>query len=272
MTADHLFGPAPPGRLCSPPELHLFAGPYLVLEGRRRELPEGSKRLLVYVALHGGRVDRRAAAGTLWPMGDDARAAGNLRSALWRLRGAGIDLVEATPCSLRLRPGTVVDVDVASAWAARLTAGRASEDDLDARTWRSVELDLLPGWDEDWVVFERERLRQRSLHGLESLSRLLVLAGRADEAVEVAAATVAADPLRESAQRVLVEAHLARGEVTEALRRYDLFRTIVFRRLQVRPSAQLTAIVAGQSRSGRSDGGTPADPAAGVRAVLDRAR
>jgi DNA-binding SARP family transcriptional activator len=245
MTADDLLDGTPPERPAGPPELHLFAGPYLVLDGRRRELPEGSKRLLVYVALHGGRVDRRAAAGTLWPMGDDTRAAGNLRSALWRLRGAGIDLVEATACSLRLTPGTVVDLDVASAWAARLTTGRASEEDLRSRAWRSAALDLLPGWEEDWVVFERERLRQRSLHGLEALSRLLIRAGRADEAVEVAGATVAADPLRESAQRVLVEAHLARGEVAEARHRYDLFRTVVFRRFQVRPSAELTAMVAG---------------------------
>jgi DNA-binding SARP family transcriptional activator len=234
------------------PELHLYGGPYVVHGGRRQELPEGSKRLVVYVALHGGRVDRRAAAGTLWPLGDDARAAGNLRSALWRLRGAGIDLLESTACSVRLGPDTVVDRDVTSAWAARLTAGRPSEEDLRARGWRSATLELLPGWDEDWVVFERERLRQRSLHGLEALSRLLVRAGRADEAVEVAAATVAADPLRESAQRVLVEAHLARGEVAEALHRYDLFRTVVLSRFQVRPSAELTAIVACRGSADRA--------------------
>jgi DNA-binding SARP family transcriptional activator len=250
MTAGELAARTSPGRQGTGLELHLFAGPYLVLDGRRQELPEGSKRLLVYVALHGARVDRRAAAGTLWPLGDDTRAAGNLRSALWRLRGAGIDLVEATACSLRLTPGTEVDLDLASAWAARLTTGRAGEEDLRSRTWRSATLDLLPGWEEDWVVFERERLRQRTLHGLEALSRLLLCAGRADEAVEVATAVVAADPLRESAQRVLVEAHLARGEVAEALHRYDLYRSVVFRRFQVRPSAELTAIVSRRTCAG----------------------
>lgn len=250
MTAGELGARTSPARQGTGPELHLFAGPYLVLDGRRQELPEGSKRLLVYVALHGARVDRRAAAGTLWPLGDDSRAAGNLRSALWRLRGAGIELVEATACSLRLAPGTVVDLDLASAWAARLTTGRAGEEDLRSRTWRSATLDLLPGWEEDWVVFERERLRQRSLHGLEALSRLLLRAGRADEAVEVATAVVAADPLRESAQRVLVEAHLARGEVAEALHRYDLYRSVVYRRFQVRPSAELTAIVSRRTCAG----------------------
>jgi DNA-binding SARP family transcriptional activator len=236
----------PPTPTAEPPELHLFAGPSVVLGGQRRELPEGSKRLLVFVALQGGQVDRRAVAGTLWSVGDDARAAGNLRSALWRLRGAGIDILESTPSWLRLRADTVVDLDVRSAWATRLTEGRAREDDLREDAWRSVTLDLLPCWDEDWVVFERERLRQRVLHGLEALSRLLVRSGRSAQAVEVAAATVQADPLRESAHRVLIEAHLARGDVDLARDQYDLFCTLLARRLRVGPTAALSALVAGR--------------------------
>jgi DNA-binding SARP family transcriptional activator len=231
-----------------PPELHLFAGPYVVLGGRRREVPEGSKRLLVYVALQGGQVDRKAVAGTLWPVGDDARAAGNLRSALWRLRGAGIDVLESTPSWLRVRTDVVVDLEVRSAWAMRLTEGRACADDLREDVWRSVTLDLLSSWDEDWVVFERERLRQRVLHGLEALSRLLVCSGRLPQAVEVAAATVRADPLRESAQRVLIEAHLARGDLDLARQHYDLFRALLDSRLRVGATAALSALVAGWPR------------------------
>src|ERR1700758_724523 len=69
----------------------LFGGPYVMHNGDRLEVPDGSKRLLVFVALSTGRVDRRYAAGSLWPEGSDERAAGNLRSALWRARGARID-------------------------------------------------------------------------------------------------------------------------------------------------------------------------------------
>ena len=109
----------------------------------------------------------------LWPIGNDVRAAGNLRSALWRLRGAGIDLLESDNCALRLHPDTVVDLHVVSDWAARLIEGRACVDDLNTGAWRSNALELLPGWYDDWVVFERERLRHRVLHGLESLGRYL---------------------------------------------------------------------------------------------------
>src|SRR5579864_966908 len=108
----------------------LLGGPYVVLNGDRREIPDGSKKLLVFVALGTGRVDRRFAAGSLWPVGNDDRAAGNLRSALWRLRCAGIDLVESDKHSLRLRPGTVVDVSLVCDWAARLVDGSATQADL----------------------------------------------------------------------------------------------------------------------------------------------
>jgi DNA-binding SARP family transcriptional activator len=55
---------------------------------------------------------------------------------------------------------------------------------------------------------------------------------------------VGADPLRESAQRVLVEAHLAEGNRSEALRLYAEHRDLVRRELGVEPSPELTALVA----------------------------
>ena len=90
--------------------LYLLGGPFVIKNGRRLEIPEGSKRLLVFVTLNGGRISRRFAAGTLWPFGDDERAAGNLRSALWRLREAGIDVLHANRCMLYLDPEASVDI------------------------------------------------------------------------------------------------------------------------------------------------------------------
>jgi DNA-binding SARP family transcriptional activator len=235
------------------PSLHLFEGPYVMQGGRRLELPEGSKRLLVFTALNGRPIERRAVAGTLWPIGNDVRAAGNLRSALWRLRSAGVDLIEGDKCTLRLKPGTVIDLDLVSEWAGRLINGRPTEHDLRAGPWRSNALDLLPGWYEDWVIFERERLRQRLLHGLEALSRLLVRAQRCAEAIEAAMAAAAIDPLRESAQRVLIEAHLAEGNVVEAVRTYDRYSELVYGELGVSPSPQLSMVLRPGREMVRSD-------------------
>jgi hypothetical protein len=135
--------------------LHLFGGPFVTYGRRRVDVPEGSKRLLVFVALHRGRIERRYAAGALWPAGDDGRAAGNLRSALWRLNGAGIDLLSADKHGLVVRDDVFVDVHVVSAWAARLINGSASRHDLRILPWGADALDLLPGWYEDWALVER---------------------------------------------------------------------------------------------------------------------
>jgi len=236
------------------PAVLLLGGPYVMIEGDRREVPEGGKRLLVFVALSTGRVDRRYAAGSLWPFGKDERAAGNLRSALWRLKLAGIDLLESDKCSLMLRPGTVVDVSILCDWAARLVDGSATQADLCAVNWRYDAMDLLPGWYDDWVIFERERIRQRLLHALEVLSRRLIAEGRCAEAVEAAISAVSADPLRESANRVLIEAHLAEGNLVEGRRAYERYRSIVHRELGIEPDRELTSMVGLGPRNGHPNG------------------
>ena len=71
------------------PLVRVLGGLSLSCDGRRLAVPPGSRRLLGYLALHPGGVDRRVAAGVLWPDVEDCRAAGNLRSALWRLLRPG---------------------------------------------------------------------------------------------------------------------------------------------------------------------------------------
>ena len=242
------------------PAVLLLGGPYVMHNGGRVEVPEGSKRLLVFVALSPGRVDRRYAAGALWPVGSDERAAGNLRSALWRLKSAGIDVLESDKCTLGLRRGTVVDVGIVSEWAARLVDGSATNSDLRLVNWRGDVMDLLPGWYDDWVIFERERIRQRLLHALEALSRRLVEVDRCAEAVDAAISAVGTDPLRESANRVLIEAHLAEGNLIEARRTYERYRDTVRRELGVEPGEPLASLVGTESHRqyGRNGGGVVA--------------
>jgi DNA-binding SARP family transcriptional activator len=226
-----------------PAILHLFGGPFVTYGRQRVDVPEGSKRLLVFVALHRGRVERRYAAGALWPAGDDIRAAGNLRSALWRLNGAGIDLLWADKYGLAMRHDVFVDSHVVSAWAARVISRSASIRDLRMMPWGAERLDLLPGWYDDWALVERERVRQRLLHALEALSRQLVCLRRCPAAVEAAATAVKAEPLRESAQRALIEAHLAEGNWVEGRRSFEAYRKLLDRELGTQPDPGLTAMV-----------------------------
>jgi DNA-binding SARP family transcriptional activator len=225
------------------PVLHLFGGPFVTYGRRRVSVPEGSKRLLVFVALHRGQVERGYAAGTLWPAGTEYRAAGNLRSALWRLSRAELPLLRADKCYLTLQQEVVVDARLVSEWASRLISGRPQQDDLVALPTGADALDLLPGWYEDWALIERERLRQRMLHALEALSRELVEIGRCAEAVEAAMMAVGAEPLRESAQRALIQAHLAEGNWSEGYRQLSLYRKTLQRELGLEPDPQLAAML-----------------------------
>ena len=102
--------------------------------------------------------------------------------------------------------------------------------------WRGDTLDLLPACYDEWLIFERERIRQRLLHALEALSRRLVAFGRPADAVDAAMWAVSADPVRESANRILIEAHLAEGNLIEASRTYQRYRDIV--RREARRGAQ----------------------------------
>jgi DNA-binding SARP family transcriptional activator len=219
--------------------LHLFGGPFVTVASRRINVPDGSKRLLAFVGLHNGPVERRYAAGTLWPTGDDLRAAGNLRSSLWRLNRSCTPLIEADKTSLGLRGDVVVDARVIGEWANRLVAGRASTTDLAVRPNGVDALDLFPGWYDDWALIERERLRQRLLHALEALSTTLLRHGRCGEAVEAAMLAVTTDPLRESAQRALIAAHIAEGNWIEARRQFATYRALMMNELGVEPDSSM---------------------------------
>ena len=223
------------------PVVHLFGGPYVTVGTQRHEVPEGSKQLLAFVAVRRRRVERRQAAGTLWPLGDEGRAAGNLRSALWRLRRAGIDLVAADKCSLRLNPDAQVDLHLMDQWATRLIDGTARAPDLALSPLLADALDLLPGWYDDWALTERERIRQRILHALEALSAHLASAGRYADAVDAAMLATSAEPLRETAQRALIHAHLAEGNRAEAHRAYRAYQNLLHHELGIAPSSDLSA-------------------------------
>ncbi|WP_412543363.1 BTAD domain-containing putative transcriptional regulator [Longispora sp. K20-0274] len=223
--------------------VHLLGGPYVTHDGCRIRVPEGSKRLLAFIALRRGRVERCHAAGALWPYCDDRRAAGNLRSALWRLKAAAIDVFDCDKWSLALREDVPVDVHAIAEWANRLITNRPLPTDLAVGGRFEAALDLLPGCYDDWALAERERMRQRMLHALEALSRLLSGMGRHAEAVEAAMMAITSEPLRESAQRALFEAHIEEANWVEARRGFVAYRDLVRRELGVEPSRDLAVLV-----------------------------
>lgn len=228
----------------SPPVVHLLDGAVVSVSPLAVGVPDGSSRLVAMLALERRCLDRRFVAGTLWPDTDDAHAAGSLRTAIWRLGRAGLDILAIGKTSLALREGVGVDVAEELDWAGRIIAACPHPSDLAMTARRCAALDLLPGWYEDWVTPHRERLRQRMLHALDELSRSLSAAGRHADAVEAAQVCVACDPLRESGQRALIRAHITEGNTVEARRAFARFAWLLDRELGLWPSDDL-AVFAG---------------------------
>ncbi len=226
--------------------LNLLSGFELVVDGARVEVPSSAQRVVAYLGLGGRPLARTTVATSLWQAVSEQRAAANLRGALWKLHDVKDRLVAAQTDRLCLRREVVIDVAETVREARRLLEGGPPEagspppDELIDRLSR----DVLPDWDEDWIVFERERVRQLRIHAMEALSAQLRESGRLGEAVEAGMSAVEADPLRESAQRVLIEAHLAEGNAAQAWRQLGSFSALLLTELGVTPSPGLVALVA----------------------------
>lgn len=238
--------PSPPS-VPAPARLHVLGCFTLRLAGRPVRASRGSQRLLSFLAVHRGRASRVAAATALWPEASDAHAAASLRSALWRLPSpAGRPLVQADPTTLALAAGMRVDLHEVERRAAVLIQGAEADGHLGPLQLRPPELrdDLLPDWSEHWLLTAREHFRQLRLRALEALCDRHRRAGRLDAALEAGLAAVAAEPLRESAHRLLVRVHLADGNNAEALRQYELYRRLLRNELSLAPSMKFRQLLA----------------------------
>ena len=223
-----------------PVRLTLLGGFEVSIDRRPTPLIWSAQRLLAFVALHDRPVARTQAAGALWPATTPLRAGANLRTSLWRVRRPGGSLIDVVGHHLVLSPDVAVDVRQATGHAERLLAGDDSDELATPAIRADLAAELLPTWyDDDWVLVRRERYHQLRLHALEAMCARLTAHGRHGEAVDTAVTAVRADPLRETAHRVLIEAHLAAGNRAEALRQYRDCRRVLRDELGLEPTAAL---------------------------------
>ena len=210
-------------------------------------VPRASQRLVAFLALHGGMVRRTAVAGSLWPEASEDHACVNLRQALARLQRRARKVLAASKLELGLAEGVTVDVRHARALACRLLnpAVTPGQSDLDPAAVRILSAELLPDWDDDWVLLEAEDWRQLRLHALEALAGRLAAAGRCGEAAGAAGAAVRADPLRESARASLIQVHLAEGNQSEAVREFARYQALLHADLGLEPTRRLRDLIDG---------------------------
>ncbi|SCE96632.1 AfsR/SARP family transcriptional regulator [Micromonospora mirobrigensis] len=261
---------APAGPTGETVHLCLLGGFRLLRGGAPVIVPRGLQRVIALIGLRPG-ATRSNLAGLLWPDTSEERALSSLRTALWRLRQDPCCPIRTDGDTVRLDPVVRLDVDDLVRTAARVREGenpRTLADAIDAGRH-----DLLPGWYDDWVLLERERLRQLRLHMLEQIAGNHLTAGRHGEALQAALEAMAAEPLRETPHRLVVRIHLAEGNAFEAVHAFYVYRDLLLRELRLEPSPAMSALLddtLGPIRratraTGRPGATTPADAASPAR-------
>jgi DNA-binding SARP family transcriptional activator len=232
----HAARPSPEGA-----RLRLLGSFRLDVDGDVLAVPRGGQRLLALLCLH-GRSGRRRVSGLLWPETTTAQALTNLRHVLWRLQRLSTrPLVLGQGSDVLLEPSVSSDVAglLHESWPVLERRAPSACTDL----LRADAADLLADWDDEWLVADRERLRQLRLHLLEQWADLLAEQGRYGLAMEAALAALRTDDLRESAHRAVIRVHLAEGNLSEARRAFMLCRRVLRSQVGVDPSPQTRELV-----------------------------
>jgi predicted ATPase/class 3 adenylate cyclase/DNA-binding SARP family transcriptional activator len=222
-----------------------FFGPFAVrvhghpLASLRSRKGEWLLALLVLRAGH--KIERDWLAGTLWPDSLELQALANLRTSLKDLRQAlGAEAWRVSAPTTRSLSLDLVGADVdVIAFECRVRRGDPASLEEAVGLYRGP---LLEGCGEEWAFEERQVREQAYLTALETLAARALAAGDPTAAEEYLRRALARDPLREAAQRALMQTLAAGGHATAARQVYQEWRRRLHRELNAEPDAETTAL------------------------------
>lgn len=235
-------------------------------------LPASSdaRHLLAYLLVQRRPQARLTLLGQLRPelAEDDARRA--LRQALWQIKRVLPDLLSADAEQVWLTDPDSLHIDsvefesLVRPYLARGGTWTAAAQDL-SRAIALYQNDLLEGYYDDWVILERERLRELYLQALECLTQALKATLRYEQALQIALRLAGADPLRESAHREIMRLHHYLGNPAAALRQYETCRQVLQRELGLDPDPETRQLAQAIAQNNDEDAPTvPYLPAPGA--------
>ena len=228
--------------------LTLFGGFHARLEpGSAIALPtRKSQALLAYLALPVGRAHPRdKLAALLWGGMREESARASLRQALFAIRRALGDTaaLQQDGDTLALGPGAV-EVDAVA--FERLVRGGTPT--ALAQAGAVYQGDLLSGFAvdeapfEEWLLGERERLRELAVEALAKLLAHERKAGASEAAMHTTLKLLALDPLQEAVHRALMRQYAESGRRGAALRQYQQCVGVLARELGIEPEPQTKAL------------------------------
>lgn len=203
-----------------------------------------ARALLAYLLLHKGRlIPRSTLAELVAPEASEEQARRALSQALWHVR-------RCLPELLHNEAGQVGIVQPVEIWVDALEFQTLAEQSLAGRIQPVIALttlrqavdlyrsDLLEGYYDEWVLIERERLRDLYLRVLESLVIAYKTALQYQHALSTALRLTNADPLNENAHREVIRLYHYLGCPVEALRQYETCCEILRREFNLEPEAE----------------------------------
>ncbi len=256
-------------------DLVLLGGFKARAAGQAIDVPGRKERaLLALLAMPPGEPrSRDKLAGLLWSDRADKQAHDSLKQAVLRLRKS-FDSVLPLPVlaereSLTLdRAAVAVDVQ-----EFEQLIGEGTPDAV-ARATTLYRGDLLDGLDvrdpafEEWLLLERQRLRDLAREGLAILLDRHLANGAHDQAGAVARRLLALDPLREAAHRALMQIYAEQGQTALALKQYQLCRDVLQNELGVRPEAETERLYQSIQEK-RAAARRPAGPAPAAKVAVE---
>ncbi len=237
----------------------------LAIESR---LSRTARLLLAYLLLDRQRHHSRdSLADLFWGQHPPQQARNCLNTALWRLRATlepegtprGTFLVTTSAGTVGFNPESELWLDV-SVFEGELSLPLAQPAEAlpadDARRLaNALQLyrgDLLEGIYDDWVLHERERLRNLRLNTLTHLMAYQHLQRDFEAALAYGQQILLQDPLREDVHRHLMRLYLESGQRTLALRQYEVCREMLAREMGLVPMLETQALYAQVNASANS--------------------
>lgn len=202
-----------------------------------------AQSLLAFLLLNPVAHRRERLAGLLWPDSSEANARRNLRQALWQIRralgGQADTLLLVDEVTLAFNPDSDYWLDVES--IANPLEEAATADDL-MRVVAAYGGELLPGFYDEWVLLERDRLQAQFERKLNLLLERLVESRRWTEVLHWGERWIALGYTPEPAYRALMSAHAGLGDQSSVADVYRRCVEALERDLGVEPSAQTSAL------------------------------
>jgi LuxR family maltose regulon positive regulatory protein len=250
-------------RAASPPmEIRAFGPGEVWIEGQRVAWPEGRKAWeLFFFMLAVGSATREEIGAALWPDADPARLTGQFHSAKWRLKRIlkrEVLVFREGRYAFDRRQPHWYDVEVFEAHLRQARAARGTPEAL-SHLRAAVELyrgDYLSGWNAEWAVERRERLRAQYLEALLTLAKATLTAGEPAAALAWFQQALQADPYLEAACLGALRCYLALDQPGAALDLYRQYAARLERELGLRPSPEAQALYESIRRA-RSPTGRP---------------